>query len=393
VYVENIIKITKTIFKNLKWGLKMFKKKKVVRSICIVLIIMIHLIVMLSGCTSPKQKQSDVSNLEKEEKQIVMRLSHAFPNETNHGRNALYFKKIVEEYTNDRIKVELYPNAQVGSLDQELRLVIAGDIEASYNLGGVVETIDPAEAIYQIPFLVKSAPGDGAMELAMSENDKIEGVLRERQAKLGYYRLGNMASCFGFFILANNVRPMENLTDANGLKIRTSGGMMGNMFLESLGCSPITIASPEVSVALTQGVIEGNTTHIAHFHDMRWHTKYLTLPYWTGYSHPIMVNLEWWNKLPEDLKDIMINEVMPEVKRYAWEEGAIYDLKSLKECQEEPFNVKVITLDLDAPDVKEWMNDLQQQGIKKFKEAVGEDADIMVKETLRLSNEFYSLGN
>lgn len=337
-------------------------------------------VAVFSGCSGKTTTPTTPST----EKPIAMRIAHAYPETTQHGRNMIFFKEKVEEYTNGRVQVTIYPNAQLGSIDKEFSLVLSGDVEALYNVGGITETVDPAEAIYNIPFLLKVAPGDGRHVKLIGESDKVEGILKARQEKLGFKRLGNVPTLFGFFIVANNLKPVTSVSDAAGLKIRHPGGMMGPIYLESMGASAITVAGAEVPVALTQGVVDGLTTTILHYHDARWHTKYLTLPFQAGFSLPFMTSLTWWNSLPADIQDTIENKVMPELMEFAYEEVAKRELAVMEEMQKAPFNVEIAELDMSNPETQKWMKEVRDHAIQKFIDKVGEDARIMVEETLRL---------
>src|SRR5690606_18761575 len=72
-----------------------------------------------------------------------MRIVHAYPEHTQHGRNIAFFKEKVEAYTDGRVEVTIYPNAELGAITQEVSMVLAGTVDASYNIGGVVEATDP----------------------------------------------------------------------------------------------------------------------------------------------------------------------------------------------------------------------------------------------------------
>lgn len=317
---------------------------------------------------------------------ITMRIIHAYPEVTQHGRNMLKFKELTEKYTEGRIKVEIFPAASVCPIDKEIPTVLAGGAEASYNIGGIVETIDPAEAIWTIPFLFRTAPGDVRHIRKAFIGSKIEKILRERQMKKGLYRLGNVCTVDGFMICANNVRPIKKAEDIKGLKLRHPGGMLGHIYWKSLGASPIVIRGAEVPVALETGVIDGLTTVPLHYHDARWHTKYLTLPYWCTYSLPFLVNLSWWNKLPADIRDIIEKKVMPELHEYAFSSVERLTIKALEEMSKPPFNVQIYVM--PEEEIQRLKEVTQPPAIEKYKEAVGAAlADELIEEARKLAPE------
>jgi len=313
---------------------------------------------------------------------IEMRIAHAYPDHTQHGRNMIFFKNQVEEYTKGQVKVTIYPAASLFPIDKEIPMLLAGTMEACYNIGGMIEAVEPAEAIWSIPFLFKVAPGDGRHVRAAMDSPKVEGILVQRQEKKGIKRLGTVPTLFGFFVVGNNRRPVEKLEDMKGLKIRHPGGMMGPLYIGAVGASAMTVPGAEVPVALNQGVVDGLVTTIVHYHDARWHTKYLTLPFYCSYSLPFLVNLKWWNKLPEDVRQIIEKRVMPELMEFAFKEVAEREKAYVSEIQKPPHNVKVSFL--PESEMERWTKATRGQAIEKFVKAVGADGQTMVDEVLKL---------
>jgi TRAP-type C4-dicarboxylate transport system substrate-binding protein len=298
-----------------------------------------------------------------------MRIIHAYPETTQHGRNMKKFEELTEKYTNGRVDVVIFPNASVCPITKEITTVLSGGAEACYNIGGIIESIDPAEAIWTIPFLFRTAPGDTRHIRKAFLDPRIEGVLKERQMKKGLYRLGTPCTVDGFFF-GCNVRPIRKLEDFKGLKIRHPGGMLGELFLRGLGASAVVIPGTEVPVALQTGVVDGLTTVPLHYHDARWHTKYASIPYWCTYSLPFLANLKWWNSLPADIKDIIENKVMPEVMEFSFDEVERRTVETLKIMQKPPFNVKIFTIPKE--ELRRMRDATQPACIEKFKKKVGE---------------------
>ena len=311
-----------------------------------------------------------------------MRIVHAYPEHTQHGRNMEFFKQKVEDYTDGRMKVTIYPNAQLGPITQEVSMVLAGTVDASYNLSGVLEGVDPAEAIWNIPFLLKVAPGQGEHMKRVMYDDAIQEILARRLADKGLKRLGHVPTLTGFMLVGNNVRPVEKLEDLKGLRIRHPGGLMGELYIKSLGGSPMTVAGAEVPVALQQGVVDGLVTTPVHYHDARWHTSYMTLPFYASYGLPFVASLNWWESLPADIQDIIQNKAIPETQAFAYD--AVIDLENryIEEMQKPPYNVKISWL--SPSEVDRFTAQVRDKAIERFVEAVGPDGQVLVDQAMRL---------
>lgn len=314
-----------------------------------------------------------------------MRIAHAYPEHTQHGRNMALFKQKVEEYTNGRVAVTIYPNAQLGPITQEISMVLLGTVDASYNIGGIVESVDPAEAIWNIPFLLKVAPGQGEHMWRVMNDKTVTEILAKRQAAKGLKRFGTIPTLNGFMLVGNNKRPVEKLEDIKGLRIRHPGGLMGELYISSLGGSPMTVAGAEVPVALQQGVVDGLVTTPVHYHDARWHTKYMTLPFYAGYSVPLVASLRWWRSLPEDIQNIIENKVMPEVMEEAYKAVAELEKRYIEEMQKPPYNVQISWV--KPAEMERFAEGVREKAIARFIEKVGPEGKTLVERVQELGKD------
>lgn len=320
----------------------------------------------------------------KAEETFDMKIVHAYPEHTQHGRNMEFFKEKAEEYTDGRLKVTVYPNAQLGPITQEVSMVLAGTVDASYNLSGILEGVDPAEAIWNIPFLIKVAPGQGEHMRRIMYDETIQEILSRRLAEKGLKRLGHIPTLTGFMLVGNNERPVEKLEDLEGLRIRHPGGLMGELYIESLGGSPMTVAGAEVPVALQQGVVDGLVTTPVHYHDARWHTKYMTLPFYASYGLPFVANLNWWETLPADIKTILETKVIPETQAYAYDSVIDLEKRYIEEMQQPPYNVEITWV--TPSEMDRFTAQVRDKAIQRFVEEVGPDGQDLVDQALQLGD-------
>jgi TRAP-type C4-dicarboxylate transport system substrate-binding protein len=314
--------------------------------------------------------------------QSKMRIAHAYPEHTQHGRNMAFFKQKVEELTGGRLVVTIHPNAELGAISQEVTMVQTGTVDATYNISGIVEGVDPGEAIWNIPFLLKVAPGQGEHMRRVMNDKTIQNILAKRQAGKGLKRLGHIPTLNGFMVVSNNVRAVEKLDDLKGLRIRHPGGLMGELYIRNLGASPMTVAGAEVPVALQQGVVDGLVTTPVHYHDARWHTKFMTLPFYAGYGLPFLASLRWWNSLPKDLQEIIETKAIPETQAYAAKAVDELEIRYIKEMQAAPYNVKISWL--SPEEMENFAGKVRDAAVERFVKAVGADGQTMVDQVKKL---------
>ena len=283
----------------------------------------------------------------------------------------LKFKELTEEYTNKRVDVRVFSGGTFTPVLKQVEALARGDCEMALNWFFFLEMADPMQGMFSLRFLVQVTPDNMTYGRNISTNPKLIDMVRQRFDKLGLTLIPPfIPTGTGEFIVANNVRPVEKIEDVKGLKIRAPGGRLGPLFWKNSGASPMSIAAPEVSAALQTGVVDGLISQLGFYHVNNYHTKYLTLPLCTIGPHSMWANPKWWSSLPADIRDIILNKVMPNVLDTALKASMDLDTKALREMQAPPRNVKVTWM--SAKEVDRWKQATFPQGVAALKEAIGE---------------------
>jgi C4-dicarboxylate-binding protein DctP len=99
-------------------------------------------------------------------------------------------------------------------------------------------------------------------------------------------------------IFTSNRRPIVNLEDFRGLKIRGLNALTDHA-LSAVGAAPSAMPGPEVPQALQSGVLDAGLTDLSAAVSRRFYEiqRFGTVaPYFTVISH-VYVNPRWWNGL------------------------------------------------------------------------------------------------
>ena len=200
----------------------------------------------------------------------------------------------------DKVRVRTYPAAQLYTGQEEIQAVIKGEIQMAYVIGSAVEPIDTSMELLKLPFLFpdfdtlyKVLDGPVGQKLFAKLNEKGAAVI-------------SLASS-GDVVISNSKRPIKNVEDFKGLKMR-SFGRMGAATLKALGALSIVTASEETYTALQQGVIEGCTVPNIVFLARKYYDvqKYVTGAGMLNATLAfLIVNRAWWEKLPADVRSEM----------------------------------------------------------------------------------------
>lgn len=340
-----------------------------------------------SGSTANDTAASNASSSNDSGETYEMTICHSYAETTLHGKNLLFLEQQIEELTDGRVEVTIYPNAQICTSADEINTVATNAVNATCTVITTAETVNPMETLLTIPFLVNVEPGDSRLRRAMIEDENVEGIINAEAEKAGFKRLGDLPTSLGGFILANNVKEVTKPSDAKDLKVRTVGGDMGRLLLDQLGVASVSIAAPEVPIGLQQGVFDGLLAVLPNYHDSNWHTKYLSLPYCLAYPCPLYANMDWWNSLPADIQDIIENQAVPATIDNAFTILETYEAEVLEKMQQDPYNVQVTYWDMDDPEIAAWVEETRQTGIDMCIDKFGEPAETYINRVLELKAE------
>lgn len=252
----------------------------------------------------------------------TMRLSHG-DNENNPTHvTALKFEELVEQYTDGRIDVEIYPSNQLGSEQEVAQAVRTGSIESEILYTGNLVPLAPSVGVMMLPYAFTSTDQAHAAMDAMTDplNERLPGEAGVRI--LGYLEKG-------FRVLTNSVREVKTLEDLQGLNIRVSKNNIAIETFRSWGLDPIPMAWSEVFPALQQGVIDGQENPYTTAVSMKFYEvqDYITEIHYLIWSGPLIVSERWYQGLDADLQDAL-NKAGREAAQYGRENSAVETEKS-----------------------------------------------------------------
>ncbi len=182
--------------------------------------------------------------------QFTMKLSSPTVNDAPHEWMKA-FKAGVEQRSNGRIKVELYPASQLGQIPTTVEGVAMGTIEFAIPATGFLIGLEPRFQVLDAAGMFDS--------VAHSQKVLADPAVQARLASFGEARgvelllIGNNGP-----LMQVSHKPIRSVADFKGLKIRVPGGapLHGEPF-KKLGASPISIPLGEVLPALQNKTIDG----------------------------------------------------------------------------------------------------------------------------------------
>jgi len=127
----------------------------------------------------------------------------------------------------------------------------------------------------------------------------------------------------GYRHLTNSKKPVTELADLQGLKIRVPPVQVQLESYKSWGVEPHPLAWTETFNGLQQGVVDGQDNSYTVIRDQKfWEVqKYITELHYTYFVAPLLVSEIWYRKLDEPTK-ALVKKAAIEAQKHEWEWAA-----------------------------------------------------------------------
>ena len=214
---------------------------------------------------------------------------------------ALDFKEQVEKNSNGQIKVEVYPNSQLGpEVDMIQSILQQGGCDITFT-GESMQTYSPDLGMIGMPYLIQS---DEHMKAVLDGEvgKKLEGLMEESGMKvLGYFTRGPR------YITSN--REIHSIADCNNLIIRTPQSPMTVAAFSAIGAKPTPMALSEVFTSLQSGTIEAQENPLAMIQNQSFYEvqKYLVKTAHLRAWVYIAMGKAQFDALPADLQQVVLD--------------------------------------------------------------------------------------
>lgn len=214
------------------------------------------------------------------------------------------FARMVEEKSNGTMKIEIYPDAQLGSEENVMQQVLTGTLDMAPISSPVLGNVVPEAGIFAFPFLFYNF-------------DVVTSVCKDAEFKEELFsaimeQTGCQALSFTQATgrgVSSTKRPIRTASDLEGLKIRTMGSPILVDTFNELGATSTSVAWKEVYTALQQGMIDGEDSTILANMEMGFidYNKYFTELDEFFQNLILIVSPGTWSSLTAEQQQILID--------------------------------------------------------------------------------------
>jgi tripartite ATP-independent transporter DctP family solute receptor len=339
----------------------------------IALFLCIALAFSMTACGGSADEDQGAAPPEATPETKTIKFAHWYAEEHPQHQAMLKFKELVEERSNGSLKVEIYPNSQLGSEDVFIDSVQAGTVEMG-SCGTMVSKFLPKIAAAEVPFLVGGWE-DAETVFTGELGDELVAGLPEAAGIRATEITVN-----GFRQFSSN-KQMNSLSDFKGQRIRVPNVAHFIQMVESMGGTPIAMALSELFTALEQKTVDGQENPYATIYA---NSFYEVQDYVLESNHMFspaiwIINEQFYQGLTEEQREAFDSSI-EEAAAYNWEIAKAAD----KEAKQKIADAGVTVIEPDDA-FKKDLQDSQEKVYQYFYDTYDgcEDWVKKVKETLQ----------
>ncbi|MDR2302175.1 MAG: TRAP transporter substrate-binding protein [Deltaproteobacteria bacterium] len=250
------------------------------------------------------------------------------------------FKTILDEKSGGKLKVQVYPAAQLsgGNNRTMCEQIQAGTVEVilltPFSWGGLVS--DPQ--IFSLPFFFPSTE----VALAVSEYPEALNMLDGMYSRVGVKNLSVVDH--GFRYLTNSKLDIHKPEDAKGLKLRVPPTSQLMDEFQLMGALTVSIPMTELYTSLQQGTVDGQENPVSAIDSNKIYevNKHIMVSNFTWDPGILQMNQKFYDSLPEEYQK-MVDEATIEVTAWINKTIAEEEAGLLEKFKEAGCTITVLT--------------------------------------------------
>ena len=202
-----------------------------------------------------------------------------------------------------RIKGELYPASQLGSIPRQIEGVQFGSIQVYVGPPEFLVGIDERYEVMSAPGLINGIE----QGIRVATDPAVNGMILGLGADKGLHGIALFVSQPSAIIART---PIRHLADLKGKKLRVLAAQFQQEMLSRLGATPVAMTLADVLPAIQQGAIDGAVAVVTVYTTMQYQdaAKYVTETGQPFVFSGAYMSKKWYDALPKDLQRIVDDE-------------------------------------------------------------------------------------
>jgi len=291
----------------------------------------------------------------------TLKFGHMLPPDQVHHKAIALFGDELAKVSGGKMKLDIFPSSQMGSIAEMLQSVQAGSLSMSMAVPAWYSSFMKPLDAFTLPYLVgnedKLRPAlDGSLGSQIAKYGEPAGF-----KVLGYLLLGARS-------IVNKQRPVNKPEDCKGLKLRVINSPVYLATFRALGANPVAMDPSELYLALQQGVVDGFEFPLPDLVAQKLYevAKYLSLDRHVTDFFIISTSVKSWNALSPQEQG-WVTAAMKTATDWQWKTqpqeiaNALTKLKTL------------MTVNEITPENKKLFIDVTKPVYAQFEPSIGKD--------------------
>jgi tripartite ATP-independent transporter DctP family solute receptor len=244
----------------------------------------------------------------------VLRYGSMLPADSIYHRACVMFGEELAKLSSGKLKVEVYPDSQLGTIPEMLSSVQTGSLQMTMAVSAwYSKFMRPLDA-FTLPYIVPSAE---RLQTALG------GPLGQRIADMGE---STGFQIIGYWLIGgrhivNKLRPVNKPADCAGLKLRVINSQVYIQTFRALGATAVAMDPSELYLALQQGVVDGFEYPLPDLISYKFYevSKFLSLDGHTTDFFLVSINRALWQGMSKEEQGMML-QAMKTAMEWQWRE-------------------------------------------------------------------------
>ncbi len=242
-----------------------------------------------------------------EEHAIIIRYAHVGVKDEPQSRFAQEVAKIVNNQTNGRVQIRIYPNSQLGNISELVDGVKYGFIGMSHHDFASLSKFHGDLSVFNAPYIFRDV--NHALKATNPRSSPILAQMNtELIEKTGIRILGSFYR--GTRQLTTN-SPVYNVDDLKGKKIRGVPFPVWMSMIHGMGAIPTPVEFSELTTALMTGMVEGQENPLSNIYASKIYEvqSHVTM---TNHMHSclcVFIHEKLWQKIETRDQEIILNAI------------------------------------------------------------------------------------
>lgn len=248
----------------------------------------------------------------------VLKLAHGLAPSHSVHQGMAYMAELVEEKSDGKMRIDIYPSEQLGSERENLELLQIGSLAITKVSAAIMESFAPSYRVLNLPYIFKSKEHTQRVLDSDIGSDILSDGEEFWLRGLAFYDSGSRS----FY---TKDKPINHPDDLRGLKIRVMPSPSAVNMIRAMGGSPTPISWGELYTALQGGVVDGAENnppsfYLSHHFEV---CRYYSLNEHSSIPDVLLISTKIWETLTEEeqgwVQEAATESV--EYQRQLWEES------------------------------------------------------------------------